>query len=188
MHIARPSGCIYFPLEVISLSCVWHDLGAQWWTRQTWSLLLWTLCSSMKGTEYLPEWLAFLEHILLPHSSLNPVCILPHLIYIPEETMELCLGYRLEGQRLIEFWRLEQEYWEIQGVRGSLQMLQGWAAKWSEKRWELKTRFRLPSPTWIKASRASDASLFKIQHNLGKSISKQQSFLVQVSRKEPFQV
>lgn len=72
-----------------------------------WSLLLWTLCSSMKGTEYL-VWLAFLEHILLPHTSLTPV--LPHLIYIPGETMELCLGYRLEGQRLIEVWRLEQEY------------------------------------------------------------------------------
>lgn len=101
-----------------------------------WSLLLWILCSSMKGTENLPEWLAFLGHILLPHTSLTPVCILPHLIYIPGETMELCLVYRLEGQRLVEVWGLEQEHWEIQGVRGSLQMSRERAAKWSEKRWE----------------------------------------------------
>lgn len=39
--------------------------------------------------------------------------------------MELCLVYRLEGQRFIEVWRLEQEHREIQGVRGSLQMSRG---------------------------------------------------------------
>lgn len=33
----------------------------------------------------------------------------------------------------------------------------------------IKTTFRLTSPTWIKSSRESDASLFKTEHNLEKS-------------------